>query len=71
MIYYVYFYGGPKDGEWCVCYRPYFELLIDGNLYRIDGDSRDVDSYVFWIDDNTRGIALYYKGKATELSQDE
>lgn len=58
MIYKIYQHAGPRDGEMTYCYKPYFELTIEGAIYRSKSDV--LDEYVEYVDDGTRKIDLYY-----------
>jgi hypothetical protein len=58
IIYHVHLFGGPNDGEISNCFRPYFYLCINDNVYETDSES----DYIQWESDGSRRIDLFYNG---------
>lgn len=71
-FYNLYFVGGPLDGQVSNGFRPYYRMVIEGNIYEVNSfaDTTDPDDYVEWVDDGTRKITLYHKGEVKYNSKD-
>ena len=64
VFYQYYFFGGSENGYISNGFRPYFRIITpEGNIYEAKEPHKFEHEYIEWVDDGTRRIDLFFKGR--------